>query len=189
MTEAIPQVNLDAPTWQTLDRFVEFRSRWLTVIGEHLQDDQGNQLEYWRVEKADSAIILPIQQQHFLLPQPIYRPGIGKATLDFPGGRLLQNTNLIQATQQILCRELSIAPAMITKLEQLNPQGWEVNSSFSSQKLYGFVAEISPDADRDAHIIRYPLTKAGIQLLLADLTCLQCRAIFQEWLRLKHETQ
>jgi len=44
-----------------LNRFVEMRSRWLTVIGENLEDDQGQILEYWRVEKADSVIILPIQ--------------------------------------------------------------------------------------------------------------------------------
>ncbi len=181
--------HLDAPTWQTLDRFVEFRSRWLTVIGEHLQDAQGKQLEYWRVEKADSAIILPIQHRHLLLPHPSYRPGVGKATLDFPGGRVLQDADLIKTAQQILCRELSISPAMITALEPLNPQGWEVNSSFSNQKLYGLIAAIEPDADRGSSIIRYPVSEAGIRSLLEDLTCLQCRAVLQEWLRLNQETQ
>ena len=50
-----------------LNRFVEMRSRWLTVIGENIEDDQGQILEYWRVEKADSVIILPIQGDRPLL--------------------------------------------------------------------------------------------------------------------------
>jgi hypothetical protein len=184
MTKAVRKTNLDAHPWQTLDRFVEFRSRWLTVIGEHLQDEQGQQLEYWRVEKADSAIVLPIDQPHVLLPHPSYRPGVGKATLDFPGGRVPQDANLQETAQKILCRELSISPAAIAKLEQLNPQGWEINSSFSNQKLYGFVAELVPDRPESlSNAIRYPISNEGIQSLLADLTCLQCRAVLQEWLR------
>ena len=47
--------------WQVNDRFLELRSRWMTLIGEHLQDDRGQLLEYWRVEKADSVIVLPVQ--------------------------------------------------------------------------------------------------------------------------------
>jgi len=46
---------IDRP-WQTLDRFAEISSPWLKSIGEHLQDDRQRVIEYWRVEKANSAI-------------------------------------------------------------------------------------------------------------------------------------
>jgi hypothetical protein len=72
--------------WQLRDRFVEMRSPWLTLIGEHLQDERGQVLEYWRIEKADSAVILPILNGHLILPTPNYRPGVGEPTLDFPVG-------------------------------------------------------------------------------------------------------
>ncbi|WP_228040136.1 hypothetical protein [Nodosilinea sp. LEGE 07088] len=50
-------------------------------------------LEYWRVEKADSVIILPLQNQRLILPPHTYRPGMGKLTLDFQGaGALLTST-------------------------------------------------------------------------------------------------
>lgn len=62
--------------WQTQDRFVELRCQWLTVIGEHLQDETGKIREYWRVEKADSVVILPIQNRNLILPPPTYRPGV-----------------------------------------------------------------------------------------------------------------
>jgi hypothetical protein len=53
--------------WQTLERFVEIRSSWVTLIGEKLQDEQQRILDYWRVEKADSVIIITIQSGLFLM--------------------------------------------------------------------------------------------------------------------------
>ncbi|MGB7415229.1 MAG: hypothetical protein WA902_13575 [Thermosynechococcaceae cyanobacterium] len=40
------------------DRFLKLDSPWMTVIGEHLQTQTGEHLEYWRIEKADSVIQL-----------------------------------------------------------------------------------------------------------------------------------
>jgi hypothetical protein len=33
-----------AKNWQLRDRFLEVRSRWMTLIGEHLQTPQGQEL-------------------------------------------------------------------------------------------------------------------------------------------------
>ena len=61
----------DTPkNWQVQDRFLEMHSRWMSLIGEHLQDDRGEILEYWRIEKADSVIVIPIQGDRILLPKP-----------------------------------------------------------------------------------------------------------------------
>ncbi len=60
---------IDRP-WQTLDKFVEISSPWLKLIGEHLRDDRQRVIEYWRVEKADSAIALTLQNDKLLLPLP-----------------------------------------------------------------------------------------------------------------------
>jgi hypothetical protein len=32
--------------WQVHDRFLDLKTRWLTLIGEHWNTDQGEQLEY-----------------------------------------------------------------------------------------------------------------------------------------------
>ncbi len=66
--------------WRVEERFLELRSQWLTVIGEKLEDEHGNILEYWRVKKADSVVILPIQNNLIILPPPSYRPGVGELT-------------------------------------------------------------------------------------------------------------
>jgi len=74
--------------WKTIDRFVEINSHWVKLIAEHLETTEGQIVEYWRVERADSVVILTIQAEKFLFPTPMYRPGVASATLDFPGGRV-----------------------------------------------------------------------------------------------------
>lgn len=170
--------------WQTLERFVEIRSSWLTLIGEKLQDEQQRILDYWRVEKADSVVIVTIQSGRFLLPKLSYRPGVGRATLDFPGGRVLPEQKAIDAVPHILERELGIEESDIINLKSLNQTGWAINSSFSNQKLYGFVAEINSKTTVNSKNLTpttYNTAASGIDKLLRDLTCLQCRAVLLEW--------
>lgn len=179
--------------WTCLNRFVEIKSPWLTLIGEKWEDDQQTILEYWRVEKAHSLIILPIQkgnialspssQDHLLLPKPFYRPGLGMTTLDFPGGRLLPEQQPETLIPQILQRELGISPNQITELSVINAQGWAVNSSFSNQKLYGYVAYLSPDLRLESPLLgaSYAVSRTAIAELLRQLHCLQCRALLLEW--------
>ncbi|WP_052128187.1 NUDIX domain-containing protein [Neosynechococcus sphagnicola] len=176
------QLNPEQP-WRVRDRFLELHSRWMTLIGEHLQDHQGEILEYWRIEKADSVIVLPIQDGQFLLPPPSYRPGLGQVTLDFPGGRVLEEQTPEQAAIATLKRELGIEAANITQLIPLNTEGWAVNSSFSNQKLYGFVAHIHSLSPPLPNTIAttYPVSAAGVHQLLQNLNCLQCRAVLLEW--------
>lgn len=139
---------------------------------------------YWRVEKADSVVVVTIQNERFLLPKPSYRPGVGRVTLDFPGGRILPKQTAVDAVPQILNRELSIKESDIISLKPLNQNGWAINSSFSNQKLYGFVAEINSKITVNPEKLTpttYPTTEMGVNNLLQDLACLQCRAVKLEW--------
>jgi hypothetical protein len=176
-------MNLVGHYWQTLDRFVEIRSPWLTLIGEHLKDDRGQVLDYWRVERADAVVILPIMAEHLILQTPSYRPGLGEPTLDFPGGRVPDGKRPSEVVTETLQRELGIASEAIAEIIPLNSQGWVVNSSFSNQKLYAFVANLHPTATLPAERVgaTYPITPEGIDTLMKDLICLQCRAVLMEW--------
>jgi len=176
----------DRASWQILDRFVEIRSPWVTFIGEHLQDDTGKILDYWRVEKEDSVIIIPIQNQQFLFPIPMYRPGVGEKTLDFPGGRVPTGKTPLEVAPIILKRELGITENAIECLSPINKEGWAINSSFSNQKLYGFVTKISQDFAMNPELLgtMYRTSQDGISTLLNKLTCLQCRSLLLEFLRL-----
>lgn len=170
-------------SWERLDRFAELRSHWVTLIGEHLRDAQGRVLEYWRVERASSVVVLPLHRGALLLPPPSFRPGVGRATLDFPGGRLADGMRPEAQAASVIERELGIASADMVALERLSPEaGWDVDSSFSSQRLHGFLARLHETATPQAPgIERVNADAAGIETLLQRLTCLQCRAVLQAW--------
>lgn len=174
---------MDTP-WTRTGSIVTISSPWLTIYGERWLDERGRALDYWRVEKAHSVVVLPVRAGQIILPPPQFRPGVGRATLDLPGGRLPEGASVAAAAAAILERELGLAPADITALAPLNEQGWIVNSSFSSQLLYGVVATLAEDAPlapERAHRA-VPCTPAGVAALLRELECLQCRAVLQDYL-------
>ena len=94
--------------WKTLDRYLELRSPWFTLIGEHLEDDVQQVHDYWRVERTNSVVILTIHDGTLLFPMLNYRPGLGKPTLDFPGGRISEGQTPETAARNVLEKELGV---------------------------------------------------------------------------------
>jgi hypothetical protein len=170
--------------WKKLNSFVSIQSPWLRLLGEKWQNEQQQILDYWRVEKADSVIIITLYRNQFILPKPMFRVGLGEPTLDFAGGRLTTDKTPVSVVPSILQRELDITEEAIISLNPINQIGWSVNSSFSNQKLYGFVAEIDPNwelsIDKLGEI--YADTSEDVERLLDDLICLQCRSLLLEFL-------
>ena len=175
----------DEEPWQLLSQMVEVRSPWLSVIGERLRDATGREHEYWRVEKSDSLLVITIQDGRLLLPARSYRPGVGRTTLDFAGGRLQDPSMIPETAQAIVRREFNLGGGdLFASLEGLNRVGWDVDSSSSSQRVYGTVAELPRDLLVPEYSIgaSYPATDLGARELLRDLHCVQCRALLYEWL-------
>lgn len=171
--------------WQRLSEIVRIKSAWVTLIGELWLCDKGKELEYWRVEKVDSVIVLPIQHQQLFCVRPTFRPGIQRATLDFPGGRLPTEKRPDELVPFLLERELGLPATAIVHIRPLNQTPWIINSAFSNQGLWGLVAEIDPNYTvPEEHIgYRAPATEVGMKQLLEALDCLQCRAVLMEWAR------
>lgn len=162
--------------------FCDLKTPWFRLIGEHLENDRGEILDYWRVERSDSVIVLPMHRQRWLFPPAVVRPGAGLATWDFPGGRALADLPLVESALSILQRELQIPSDRVQSCEPLNPGGWWINSSFSNQKLYGFVAEIDENYDPPSTAIGAIYQTSESKMLLEQLTCLQCRSLLQQWI-------
>ena len=167
-----------------LGRLVEIRSQWLTVVGERYEEEAGAQLDYWRVEKADSVVVVTIQRGQLILPPRTFRPGVSRVTLDLPGGRMTPGEPVADAAARVVVRELGLTDtSAIKSVEQLNGTGWDVDSSTSNQRLYGAVCELSEHAlvPPERSGAAYPATEAGLSMLLSDLACLQCREVLREW--------
>lgn len=170
---------MSAKKWKLVRRMLELQSAWVTVYADQMIDNNGHELEYWHVDRADSVIVIAIHQGHFLLPEPTYRPGVDETTVDFAGSRIADKQTPEEAALAVLKRELGIGRAQLTSLEPITKQPLHVDSSFSSQKLYSFVAEIANDATPSPAVRVHPLSK--IEPLRQKLHCLQCRAILNEF--------
>lgn len=167
-----------------LSRLVEIRSPWLTVVAERLEEAPGHELDYWRVEKADSVVVVTLLGDQILLPPRTYRPGVSRVTLDLPGGRVEPGEAVVDAAARTVVRELGLTDAGdIRTVDQLNGTGWDVDSSTSSQRLFGAVAALAGRAQVPPGRLgaSYPATEAGLAALLSDLSCLQCREVLREW--------
>jgi len=175
----------DPDPWRYLSRIVEIRSPWLSVIGERLLDGAGQELDYWRVEKPDSVIVITVHRGRLILPARSYRPGTARVTLDFAGGRL-ENPSLITASAEaVVRREFHLrGEDVVASQAPLNPAGWDVDSSTSSQRVYGIALELREDVvvPDDSIGASYPATNLGGREALGDLLCVQCRAVLHEWL-------
>ena len=174
--------------WKFMGQIASLESPWLTIKGERLLDDKDQLLDYWRVEKDDSAVVLTLHKGNFVFHKPVYRVGLDQVTLDFPGGRIPNGKSPQSVVMPILERELGVAETDVLRVEPLNRngEGWPVNSSFSNQKLFGFVAELKEDCKLDPSLLHsksYSATEPNSlrELLDKELTCLQCRAVLQEW--------
>lgn len=159
----------------------------MALVGERWLDSEGNEIDYWRVENSDSLIVIVVYREELVLPVPAYRPGVGRATLDFCGGRLPDPADMGGEAKRIVARELGIDdPDPFERIEHVNSTGWETNSSFESQRVFGVVATLKAGLDIDPSVVgaSYATSDAGVRDLLERLTCLQCRGVLAEAIRL-----
>mmetsp|Transcript_37967 Transcript_37967/g.77275 ORF Transcript_37967/g.77275 Transcript_37967/m.77275 type:complete len:313 (-) Transcript_37967:390-1328(-) len=208
-----------ADEWKKLSDIMTLETPWFTLLGERLLDDRHRTLDYYRVRRSHSAVIIVIHKgsNSILLPRKAqYRPGVQQATLDFCGGRIGSHARSIgdvmdSVIPHILERELGdLVSSYVDDVESVSclnhgahpaatceDIGWPVDSSFSSQRLLGFVAHLREDlmehSENDGKVVTatglpdsvvaYPRTREGMDGLLVDLQCLQCRSVLLEYLR------
>lgn len=168
--------------WTLEDRFLALSTHWVTLVGERYTDHRGKRLEYYRVERADSVIVLPLHRESLLTALPAFRPGIGEVCLDFPGGRIGERS-VEEAARDLLLQELNLPAEMLLDLAPLNRNGWAVDSSFSDQRLFGMLARLRSDPlPEGAAYERFALTPEGRRDLLHAIACAQCRLVLLEYL-------
>jgi len=169
------------PVWKRLSQMSRTETPWLSLVGERWATDDGRTLDYWRTEHADSVIVIPEAAGRYYLPPETFRPGVDRTTLDFPGGRRPADTDPATAARAILERELAIDTSAVTTLRAVNERPFNVNSSSSDQRLYGFHASIDASAFEGRDDLEvFDTTGDGLAALLERLDCLQCRALLLE---------
>jgi hypothetical protein len=175
---------MKAESWRCLAEIATVDTPWVSLIGERWLDRDGKEVEYWRTVNADSVIVIPEMAFTLLLPEPAFRPGVGRSTLDFPGGRCPPQVSPRDAAFAILERELGIEHDLVLDIRPICSKPLLINSSFSNQCLHGFHAAISAGAAGRLHGHQaFANDEVGHKALLDELECLQCRGLLLELLR------
>ncbi|MFP4486932.1 MAG: NUDIX domain-containing protein [Campylobacterales bacterium] len=157
--------------WKVLSEVFTIDTKWVSFIYERVKDEKENTLDYYRVKRADSVVIIPMTDDRLLLPRAYYRHGVGKITLDFPGGRVESGENPVEKSKTILLRELGIGHDEVLSIEMISDKAFLVDSSFSSQRLYISVARLATLKNHDS----VDISRHSVDKLLKDIDCLQCR--------------
>lgn len=164
-------------SWHKKNTITEIKSKWLSLFCEEWVDERGVNLEYWRVEKENSLIVVTVYRDNFVLPQRQFRPGINRETLDFPGGRFNKEEIALDKAKQIIENELNINQNNILTAHKISENPLFINSSFSNQELHVFAAEV--DLSGTNNII-YPIRNWNT--LLKEFQCLQCNIALRMYL-------
>ncbi len=169
--------------YKVINLLARLSNKWISLVGERVQDENGELLDYWRVERADSVIVIPVINDTIILPKPVYRHGAGETTYDFPGGRINDQETPLQAAFRILEKELSIKSCDVKDIHPINQNGWLVDSSFSNQNVFAFNADLQKSTilDRDLIRLQEPTNRQGVLKILELLVCIQCRHALLEW--------
>lgn len=159
--------------WKKVDEIVHIHSKWMDLYCETWDLGADEVCEYWRVEKADSVIVVSMYEDQFILPKPMFRPGVGRNTLDFPGGRVDDSSEkgLIESSKRILKKELSVREENIAEIRIIDGFGKIINSSFNNQRVFVVYARINELENRNDFIL---FRKEITDELLEELNCLQC---------------
>lgn len=166
--------------WSKKKEIIRMENQWLTLFGESWFDGVDN-IDYWRVERASSLIIIPLWKGYIVLPEPQFRVGVNKQTLDLPGGRYNETKDFDMVVLSILKKELNVNSSDIISVNKLHKEGWEVDSSFSNQKLYSVAINLKNDWVPKEGFQLFHSNDIGIVKILNNITCLQCRSVIMHW--------
>src|SRR5688572_15146743 len=95
-------------------RFV-YRSRWMFVRADVVEDLSGAQAEYGVVERHDFVLVIPVRESEILVVKQ-YRYPIGAWTLEFPQGALEPNEKPFDAAHRELREETGAEAAEIKRV-------------------------------------------------------------------------
>ena len=175
----------ESNVWPLLSTLVEIGTPWLRIVGERRLDAGGSEVDYWRIEKADSLLIVLRHSGRIVLPAPSYRPGVDRRCLDLAGGRIDRSKDLASWAAKILRREFQLPAELdLGTITLLNEVGQDVDSSSSNQQLFGALVDLDAgtiDAERIG--ASFEATAEGCAAAIAQLRCVQCRAILSDLAR------
>lgn len=146
-------------TIRQLSTRVVYRNTWMTVREDKIERDNGARGIYGVIEKCDSAIILPIDNDGVYLVDQ-YRYPIRSNSLEFPQGSLERNdVDPAEIARDELQSETGLVADKLELLGEIH-----IACGYANQKTYAFLATGLKHAagQRDAEEQDLAVRKVGL---------------------------
>lgn len=134
-----------------------FKSKLFTIKDTVLQLDNGDQVIYQIMEKPDTALIVPIDQNGNLILVREFYNAINEYQLGLPKGRIELGLNELETANKELQEEIGYKANKLDKLGVLT-----MSPSYLTQKTHVFLARdlvpsrLEGDEPEQLEIIEYP---------------------------------
>lgn len=166
--EPPPQTS-EGPRWTVEGSATIHRDRWVCLRADDCRSAGGVPIApYYVLEYPDWAHVLArTEAGRFLLVEQ-YRHGVGRRTLELPGGVLDPDESPLQAASRELREETGHAAARLEPLAELSP-----NPGTHSNRVHGVLA-------LDTRRVGPPATEPGEELVLHEVSADQLLALLDE---------
>jgi len=123
--------------WKVLKSTDVSPSKWFPINKDLVELPNGKQIEYFKSELGNVAMVLPITIDNEIIFVEQYKHGIGEYTLEFPAGRIEEGQSPTQAAISELLEETGIRVEEndLTPLIEL----W-TEPSKSTVRVHGYLA-------------------------------------------------
>jgi ADP-ribose pyrophosphatase len=146
-------------TIRQLSSRVVYRNSWMTVREDEIERDNGTHGIYGVVEKCDSAIIVPIDDDQIYLVEQFRYP-IGENSLEFPQGSLEKaGVDPTEIARKELQGETGLVAERLECCGQIH-----IACAYTNQKTYAFVATGLTQAARQPDVEEHDLVVRKLSL-------------------------
>jgi len=147
---------------------VVYQNPWMVVREDAIERNNGQRGIYGLVEKHDSAVIMPIEDDHIYLVEQ-FRYSVGRRSLELPQGSLeLPRLEAAEIARQELLQETGL---IASKLDLLG--SFIIAIGYSNQRDYVFLPtglmQGPSRPDREEHdLVLHKISRAEFQQKITD---------------------
>lgn len=147
-----------------------FRTKFFTVKDIDLKSSKGK-VTYQIIEKRNTALVVPVTENHEVILVREYFPAINEYSLSLPKGAIEESDDALKTANKELQEEIGMKASKIEELGLLT-----MSPGYLTQKTHVFLAQdlirsrLKGDELEEIEVLTYPFGKIDTLILTGKIT-------------------